>query len=107
MSIIKHVTLQKIVAHDFRYDPHRKCTQSQEIPLKVMSEISAITYSTTNTAECLHSIIVIKRLFCVLTYNHVTRHTHTHTNTHTHTHIYIYIYVWLKNFMVFQKKVHP
>ena len=22
MSIIKHVTLQKIVAHDFRYDPH-------------------------------------------------------------------------------------
>ena len=21
MSIIKHVTLQKIVAHDFRYDP--------------------------------------------------------------------------------------
>ena len=25
MSIIKHVTLQKIVAHDFRYDP-RICT---------------------------------------------------------------------------------
>ena len=23
MSIIKHVTLQKIVAHDFRYDPRR------------------------------------------------------------------------------------
>jgi len=22
LSIIKHVTLQKIVAHDFRYDPH-------------------------------------------------------------------------------------
>ena len=24
MSIIKHVTLQKIVAHDFRYDPRIK-----------------------------------------------------------------------------------
>jgi hypothetical protein len=24
LSIIKHVTLQKIVAHDFEYDPHRK-----------------------------------------------------------------------------------
>ena len=23
MSIIKHVTLQKIVAHDFRYDPRK------------------------------------------------------------------------------------
>jgi hypothetical protein len=23
LSIIKHVTLQKIVAHDFRYDPRR------------------------------------------------------------------------------------
>ena len=23
MSITKHVTLQKIVAHDFRYDPHK------------------------------------------------------------------------------------
>ena len=26
MSIIKHVTLQKIVAHDFRYDPHMLVT---------------------------------------------------------------------------------
>ena len=26
MSIIKHVTLQKIVAHDFRYDPRRTST---------------------------------------------------------------------------------
>ena len=25
MSIIKHVTLQKIVAHDFRYDPRIMC----------------------------------------------------------------------------------
>jgi len=25
LSIIKHVTLQKIVAHDFRYDPHISC----------------------------------------------------------------------------------
>ena len=27
MSIIKHVTLQKIVAHDFRYDPRINITQ--------------------------------------------------------------------------------
>ena len=26
MSIIKHVTLQKIVAHDFRYDPRKIMT---------------------------------------------------------------------------------
>ena len=26
MSIIKHVTLQKIVAHDFRYDPRSTTT---------------------------------------------------------------------------------
>ena len=25
MSIIKNVTLQKIVAHDFRYDPRTNC----------------------------------------------------------------------------------
>ena len=28
MSIIKHVTLQKIVAHDFRYDPRTKPTSN-------------------------------------------------------------------------------
>ena len=36
MSIIKHVTLQKIVAHDFRYDP-RRCVDvagSKQIPAK-------------------------------------------------------------------------
>ena len=27
MSIIKHVTLQKIVAHDFRYDPRIFCVR--------------------------------------------------------------------------------
>ena len=29
MSIIKHVTLQKIVAHDFRYDPRKNISRSQ------------------------------------------------------------------------------
>ena len=33
MSIIKHVTLQKIVAHDFRYDP-RKTDLVVERPLQ-------------------------------------------------------------------------
>ena len=35
MSIIKHVTLQKIVAHDFRYDPRIfeevQCTRHRDI----------------------------------------------------------------------------
>ena len=31
MSIIKHVTLQKIVAHDFRYDPRIFQTNVQSI----------------------------------------------------------------------------
>ena len=34
MSIIKHVTLQKIVAHDFRYDPRiYSCTRGHSIRL--------------------------------------------------------------------------
>ena len=33
MSIIKHVTLEKIVAHDFRYDPRRK---EKRMPLKAI-----------------------------------------------------------------------
>ena len=40
MSIIKHVTLQKIVAHDFRYDPliilsRFRLNISQDIPYKI------------------------------------------------------------------------
>ena len=30
MSIIKHVTLQKIVAHDFPYDPRKNSTHTQK-----------------------------------------------------------------------------
>ena len=33
MSIIKHVTLQKIVAHDFRYDPRTITRQSRRASL--------------------------------------------------------------------------
>ena len=32
MSIVKHVTLQKIVAHDFRYDPRNKV---QDVNIKI------------------------------------------------------------------------
>ena len=52
MSIIKHVTLQKIVAHDFRYDP-RVCVY-------VCVYIYIYTY--------IHIYIYT--------------HTHTHTHTH-------------------------
>ena len=31
MSIIKQITLQKIVAHDFRYDPRNKILTAPEI----------------------------------------------------------------------------
>ena len=34
MSIMKHVTLQKIVAHDFRYDP-RSYRNFSKVPLNV------------------------------------------------------------------------
>ena len=34
MSIIKHVTLQKIIAHDFRYDP-RIYLEKHAIEIKV------------------------------------------------------------------------
>ena len=42
MSIIKHVTLQKIVAHDFRYDPHMsssQCVQGIELTEKFKNVI--------------------------------------------------------------------
>jgi hypothetical protein len=35
LSIIKHVTLQTIVAHDFQYDPRRNKTDKEKI---VMSQ---------------------------------------------------------------------
>jgi hypothetical protein len=31
LSIIKHVTLQKIVAHDFQYDPYKRYTLCRHI----------------------------------------------------------------------------
>ena len=38
MSIIKHVTLQKIVAHDFRYDP-RKYIENHKINVSSISSL--------------------------------------------------------------------
>ena len=40
MSIIKHVTLQKIVAHDFRYDT-RKLRFSEAFPLPAYACLGA------------------------------------------------------------------
>ena len=40
LSIIKHVTLQKIVAHDFRYDPRnlvRSVSRSRLLVIKIFS----------------------------------------------------------------------
>jgi hypothetical protein len=37
LSIIKHVTLQKIVAHDFRYDPS-KIRGSDSVGISVRAE---------------------------------------------------------------------
>ena len=45
MSIIKHVTLQKIVAHDFRYDPRRYFTvylDLQVIPSTINNPTSSL-----------------------------------------------------------------
>ena len=35
MSIIKHVTLQKIVAHDFRYDPRMSSVKTSDVLAKI------------------------------------------------------------------------
>ena len=48
MSIIKHITLQKIVAHDFRYDPlvlqdDTRCLQYQIVKSCFMGMHAAIT----------------------------------------------------------------
>ena len=56
MSIIKHVTLQKIVAHDFRYDPRIKvinictgfmCCDVWTVLLVMVEGDTAQTYSIT------------------------------------------------------------
>ena len=39
MSIIKHVSLQKIVAHDFRYDP-RKIVISVRYELRLKQQLT-------------------------------------------------------------------
>ena len=45
MSIIKHVTLQKIVAHDFRYDPRtipESAWSDREKPCKISIRIAQL-----------------------------------------------------------------
>ena len=46
MSIIKHVTLQKIVAHDFRYNPrmiHPAQTQFNERNIYAEEKLTSVT----------------------------------------------------------------
>ena len=45
MSIIKHVTLQKIVAHDFRYDPRSTVMSSGWTPPGLLSDATLNFYS--------------------------------------------------------------
>ena len=53
MSIIKHVTLQKIVTHDFRYDPrllyldfmYSGCDYDTKIPQTIFCVSICVTYS--------------------------------------------------------------
>ena len=60
MSIIKHVTLQKIVAHDFRYDPRitvflfcfKPRSFNGTIPLRNSTSLAACdAYKLTNISE--------------------------------------------------------
>ena len=45
MSIIKHVTLQKIVAHDFQYDPRRnKLQATHQLLLPATEELLEYVY---------------------------------------------------------------
>ena len=47
MSIIKHVTLQKIVAHDFRYDP-RNFIGPITLKMKELHESTVLRFSRSN-----------------------------------------------------------
>ena len=63
MSLIKHVTLQKIVAHDFRYDPR--------IYKRVVSdEKYYILFVNISTTECpLSNLYIIFIAFIFLVYD--------------------------------------
>jgi hypothetical protein len=45
LSIIQHVTLQKIVAHDFRYDPRRFLTAIAEALTCVINSYIRTTFN--------------------------------------------------------------
>ena len=44
MSIIKHVTLEKIVAHDFRYDPRSFGTQNYQRVYKILNVLKSMGF---------------------------------------------------------------
>jgi hypothetical protein len=58
LSIIKHVTLQKIVAHDFRYDPRslsrnfstNRCVITQKCVVTINEHYGAIPYLVLTTS---------------------------------------------------------
>ena len=54
MSIIKHVTLQKIVAHDFRYDPRKFQAWKMTVVM--------VTHFVHKFAECVSTSAVNRRL---------------------------------------------
>ena len=55
MSIIEHVTLQKIVAHDFRYDPRIK--QKGRISIKSLRPISSGTIPSDFSTKILYTLV--------------------------------------------------
>ena len=61
LSIIKHVTLQKIVAHDFRYDP-----RIPEVTYLLLNLIFPVNSKTTHYRTCLCE------LFCFNVNNSLT-----------------------------------
>ena len=67
MSIIKHVTLQKIVAHDFRYDPHIRYTLTAHLYLLRKLRNSTATPSFTLYAYMLRTE---NSFYCLLVITH-------------------------------------
>ena len=73
MSIIKHVTLQKIVAHDFRYDPRRN------LGVKFIKRISVICRQSVND---LHTVMRLRQSGVTPHSPYVFKARYTMKNTH-------------------------
>ena len=68
MSIIKHVTLQKIVAHDFRYDPRKVHDIEHKIARVFLGYVRICLTLYLNAEVCLYrtSLIILRlQLMCV------------------------------------------